>query len=284
MALQALNSNRFALVLCAAASFASCNRTPEAGSTVASLDNFATGSSQSETTNSCGSSYDGSGTLPAHVEALRSYVSAPNDDSRNAVLGVLTVVPKPLMAPFFLNGGKIVISDKAKTICKADSLSPQERALLGGNTAAACWHQPVAGKAPQIVISNDPVVIRHSLLRLFGYVYTEFFADRASQSAQLQADPAWKAALDGFVAVRTGLAAAFVSDLQASGNGVPAHIKAIQNASESRFENFVFAEALDSYYCSSAAKKTFASGFKKTYSVFTGASGNQHAPVKQFGE
>lgn len=262
-----------------------CRPPANSNSTTRSLDNFAKTPEQKLTLNSCGPSYDGKQTLPAHVEALKSAVDAPDDVMRNAVLGVLVVVPKPILAPFFLSGGRVLVSKDAPQICRATPFSPEEKELAGqGGAPMTCWQQAQPGQPPRLVVAPNVVLIRHSLLRLFAYTYTEFFVARiASPKAPEPFNkPEWRSAVQGFERSRDKLAVAFLADLNAQRSPSQALLAKFYTADAVRFGNYVFAEALDSYFCSAKARTTFATDFKEAWQVFTDKSA-PHSPVNLFG-
>jgi hypothetical protein len=49
-----------------------------------------------------------------------------------------------------------------------------------------------------------------------------------------------------------------------------------------QFVNYVFAEAVDSFYCSAQARTAFETQFKEAYGVFTD-KGEMNSPLRQFG-
>jgi len=289
-----MKSKRFhvlttATVLTAASLTLVMCRAPETtGSSTKSLDNFAkAGSGQSETINSCGIDYDGKQTLPPQVQGVldRIHVDASYESSRRAVIGALVAVPKSLAAPFFLSGGTIEVRPDAGTICHQTPFSAAERQIA--DTAAdvpACWQQPQAGKAPHIFVTPDPAVIRHSMVRLFGYFYTEYFVARILAPAAPAPFNAvsWKTAAQSFNTTRGQLADAFLSDLQTKNHDAYTRLAKFRSSDATHFDNYVFAEALDSYYCSKDTRSKFQSMFQKAWNVFTDQK-VKSSPVSEFG-
>jgi hypothetical protein len=250
------------------------------------LTNFAKGEDDALIVNHCGIDFDGNASnLPDPVQKVLSQVKAEDDASKRAVLGVLTSVPGLLLDIFFQAGGEVIASSEATDVCRATPFSAAEKEMAGpSGVVASCWRQHSPGEAPKIYLKNDPELIHHSLVRLFGYMYTEFFVARIndpSAPATFQS-PEWKDATQAFLQVRSDIASAFLTDVRAAKLPTYDSLNKFSNDDRQRFENYVFAEALDSYYCSDETRADFKKDFAATFGVFT-KSDNPNAPATQFG-
>ncbi len=262
----------------------SCRPTNKGGaeSSTKSLDNVGKAPS-AQTTNSCGINYTGSETLSATVKELMPRIEAAAP-YKNAVIGALTAVPTNLLLPFVKAGGKVVVSDEAAAKCQGTPFSAGERELIGTPTKVpACWKiEP--GQGAVIYLSPSVKLIRHNTVRLFGYFYTEFFVAKITDPATPApfSDKKWQGAAAAFIAERDALAANFLVDLLPSNKPLHDSLEKIQAIDAKSFGNYIFAEALDSYYCSLKARDTFGTDFKLTYQRFTNAE-NTNSVVNQFG-
>lgn len=251
---------------------------------VKSLDNFVRSPSEVKTINHCGIDYAGE-PLPEVLAARVQAVTTPNTPLLHAVIGVLKSVPENLARPFFAVGGKIIVTPDAPSLC-ADVLTEAEREFAGAASERqrACWRQAQVGAAPEIVLAASEADIHHSLVRMFAYVFSDLFIVRA----ELTQDPAfasqeWRQGIAGFKEARYELASALLSDLETShAHETAARLEGFREQAGDRFEGFIAAEAVDSYYCSVASRAKFKEQFPKTYAAFTSAD-NPHALVHQFG-
>lgn len=263
----------------------SCKQQNQENSTeTKSLENFAKTDAAKLTVNTCGITYTGTEKLSAKVEAVQARIKG-SDEFRNAALGAMEAVPENLMGAFFGLKGKIIISSKAESLCQNVKLSPAEKGLAGPNIVVpACWRQSAPGLPPEIVLPEDREVIRHSLLRMFSYVFAEAFVEgiENAQSGSFATAEA-KSAAAGFKAERASLAATFLEDLKALNR--PEVYSKMLNFSKNdsvKFGNYVYAEALDSYYCSEKSRETFESMFSTTWLRFTNVD-ITNSPVTLFG-
>ncbi len=263
----------------------SCRPTNKGGSesSTKSLDNVGKAASE-QTVNSCGIKYTGSQTISATVKELVPRIEAA-PRYKNAVIGALTAVPTNLLLPFVAAGGKIVVSDDAAAKCQGTPFSAGERELVGTPAKVpACWKiEP--GQGAVIYLSPSVKLIRHNTVRMFGYFYTEFFVAKISDPAAPApfTDKKWQAAATAFIAERDALAANFLVDLLPSNRPLHDSLEKIQTTDAKSFGNYIFAEALDSYYCSLSARSTFGREFKLTYQRFTNTE-NANSVVNQFGK
>ncbi len=268
------------------ASLVACRPKPAGkdSSNAESLDNLAKPEA-AQTVNHCGSPYDGKAALEADLTAAAARIDAPSEELKNEAIGTLMAAPPALRAPFLLAQGRIVIGVGATEQCKDTPFSAAEQALSGSSApTTACWKANKAGDAPVIYLGATTTDVRRGLLRLVGYTYTEFFVARimAPGAPAPFNGAAWQTAAQNFVATRDALAAAFLADSASGDPALSGRLNNFQVADAGKFGNFVFAEALDSYYCSAETRKTFGSSFQGTYRLFTDAK-NPNSPVSQFG-
>lgn len=266
---------------------------PAADSQVQSLDNFVDEAAGNATTdNVCGVAYDSrqgssaTAKLPKHVQALikRGFIKAKGK-MRDEVIGTLAAVPAPMLAPLVLAGGKIEVASSeaaAAKACAGAELTEGEKNLAGDKQVTSCW---LAGDKVRIILPPKSAAIRHSLLRAISYFYTEVFVDRASLGIAPFDAADWKKELRSFRDTRDGLREAFLLDIELK--DAAAHKKLTTSLSEAKLGNYVYAEALDSYYCKASMadgqpRARFKARFPAAWKIFTDAK-NPNSPVNLFG-
>ena len=256
---------------------------PSASSTE-SLDNVAN-QSAAATVNRCGAT--DSSPLPAEIKSLASRISTDAGDSASldAALSVLRVVPKSLRDTFVALGGTFDLTSNAMVACAKVALSPMAQRLVNApNASTSCWTASGTGGAPVIHVAPGEISIRHSLLRAMAYVFTEYLLPRvgiATAPAPFN-DANWVKEASAFRAESLSLATAFLSDVKSVAPDAYEPLAAAQKTAPSEFANLIYAESLDSYYCSAPSRTVFASKFATTYRVFTDVS-VANSPVNQFG-
>jgi hypothetical protein len=236
----------------------------------------------------CGPNFANMEVVPAallnldRAGVLKGVESKP--ELKLALLSALAAVPRSLLQLFFLNlRGEILVTD-ANKICKDTSLTQEERELLGGPADInACW--VAEGKEPlRLVLAENQHLIRSVLVRLFAYMYSEYFIARIQDTnapAKFQ-ESSWRELTTAFVENNQLLTDAFVTDSKNFGHQKIVALEKLRSVNPRKFANMVFANAVDSYYCSAESNQTFASRFKLTYGVFTEAS-RPLTPVNVFG-
>jgi hypothetical protein len=273
------------VALAIAAATSACKQTKASPtSQQMTLDDFARVNGEVETTERCGYAYDGR-PLKGVLAKRAAAITAPNDTLKNAAVGVLMRLPENLASPFFAAGGKIVVTEKATELC-AGTLTEAERSFAGSSARElrACWVQPSDGEAPEIIVATSEKDVHHGLLRMFAYVFTDFFVARTAVSAAPEVNtPAWRQAIEDFRTVSSKLATTFLAELnQPATHEAFARLEAFRNVARERFDGFVAAEAVDSFYCSDVTRRSFWKRFPKTYAAFVGTAG-EHALVREFG-
>ena len=246
--------------------FSGCKQDGAEGpSTTKSLDNFSKESNESLTTNTCGIAYTGKENLPDYVQDVRTSVKGA-DEYRNVALGVMTAVPEKLLGSFFGLKGKVIISSKAESICSRVKFAGAEKDLKGTEKISSCWHQPAPGQPPEIVLPENKEQIRHSLLRLFAYAFTEGLVEATASSSEANRQvPA-----QNFSDERDKLSRSFLYDLKdLDKKDAFLRLNKFRKADPKAYANYFFAEAIDSYYCSDESRAKFQETFKKTWKRFT---------------
>ena len=300
-------------------------------SAIRTVDNF--GKTDGITTNSCGIALDDSrmSKFREYFKPIEKRIVTENSKLRDVTMSVLAVAPKAIRISFFaIPGTTIELVDDVKKHCvdqdkqnsadKVIQVSPIQKRFLQQmqksgtiSTLPGCW-QTRATKKPRIVIGADEVIIRHHLLRIMAFVYTELLRKKVSEAM-----PSWlpKAPrkVEGFFESmqtkqayqRVQLANAFFNDLSQgqadkhfksatflqtyetickdkglssnhiktrSGNGslTEEDAKALEEFKKQsdkdkngEFDDYLFAEVVDSYFCSPETYIKFANQFRLTY-------------------
>ncbi len=282
-----MNISYTAIMILAVLNVSACKQKAPTSAEVKSLDNFAKGDGEDITVNRCGITYNGSlSSLPESVRQYSERVNTRSQALKDETLATLTSVPQTLLDIFYNLGGSIEVSNSAVSQCQNGSLADSEVDFIGNSGAVqVCWKQVESGEPPVILIAENAELIRHSLVRLFGYMFTDFIVARlaSDQAPEKFKDPEWTEAIAAFVDMRRSLAQAFLSDLKVVDQPAFTRLSSFNDADAVKFENYVFAEALDSYYCSDETRKTFKKDYKKAFALFTDRS-NPEAPAVQFGE
>jgi len=232
------------------------------GSSGKSLDNFANGGVREY--NVC------TPNAQSLAAAKDTVIVAPTPQSHQAITNALSAVPQPLLRAFQAAGGKVVASSEAAKICGQVGQNNSEKDLAKGTTIPSCWLQETAGVAPQIVLSDDPVLIQHSMIGAFSYFFTEYFVTRVSHpdvSSKIPQGGLWPAAIQEFASHRDAVAEAFLRDLSSKKASVASAFRSAYAREPSKFKNAVLAEVLDSCYCSQKTRDILRQEFPATWSV-----------------
>lgn len=232
---------------------------PGTGSQQKSLDNFAAGGIA--TYNWCGSN-DTSTIAPRDITIVTA-----SQEARDAVLGTLSAVPDELLTAFRSVNGMIVARPDAESVCAQATKSNSEKDLRSGAKVPSCWFQKEVGESPQIVVSSDPRLIRHSMIRAFSYFFTEFFVARAKLPGAGQAftEPGWREAFAKFESTQAVIAQAFLADVSTTSRDLATQFERAYTTDREHFSNYVLAEALDSCHCSDRTRAVFREKFPRTW-------------------
>jgi hypothetical protein len=232
------------------------------GSSNKSLDNFANGGVSRY--NSC------TPNTQSLAAAKDTQVSAPSQQSQDTLFSALSAVPAPFLKAFQAAGGRVVVSRDAAKICGAISQDNSEKDLNTGAMIPSCWIQEKANVAPQIFLSDDPVLIRHSTIRAFTYFFTEYFLTRINRPDVLSKIPQghlWPAGIQEFENQRDAVSQAFLRDLDSKRSDLASGFRKAAALDPLKFKNAVLAEVLDSCYCSEKTRATFREQFPATWSA-----------------
>jgi hypothetical protein len=218
-----------------------------------------------------------------------------------SVLKAFAAVPPDVQGLFLGLGGRIIIADDANAICTdserqmadviKDELKKEELKALSEdlNSVTACYlfappsvyktETGVEGQLMSIVISASVSEIQHSLVRSVGYLVANVFSKLVvtEGDASVMWMSADNPAADSF---KQRVADGFLKDISSS-NFAPRFAKYQKDGKASTgekrsFNNFVFAEAFDSFYCNVHSNddkntlKTMIKSFPSTYSAFSG--------------
>jgi hypothetical protein len=240
------------------------------------LDNFTAGQAGGDserTPNHCGIEMTAlryASLSPADKLKLERIV-APTEALKLQAAGALAAVPKPLQRLLFASHGTIRVATDAAALCaKVVGLGETEKAVLAESGAApvtSCWRD-IDGL--EVVLPADPAAIQHNLLRMFGFLYTEFLDQRLRRADEL---PAAVKAITSAGAARLeaqekALAAALLRDIAALHPDSITGVTALASSQAAAFRSFAAAEAIDSYYCSTATYESFKTQFPETFKLF----------------
>lgn len=247
-----------------------------------SLDNFARGNGENARTNLCGFAITNERylELAPSAKAKINRISGKSMQLRLQAASALTAVPAPIQTFFYGSGGRIILSDHVEVDCKAAVLTEGERKFVGerSNQQVGCWRRN--GERVEVVLAADAKVIRHNTVRMFAYLYSQYFVERfALAKLPDNIKYAVDKGVSRFSKQRSVLASAFLADLtRMQAKSLPALLR-LESQDVKAFENFVFAEALDSFFCSQSSHKRFREQFSATYSAF-----NQTKIAADFGK
>lgn len=232
------------------------------GSVNKSLDNYANGGVKQY--NSCTSN------LQSQIAAKETSIVASSTQSKEAVLNALSAVPQPFLRAFQTAGGRVVASKDAAKICGTVSQNNSEKDLNTGATIPSCWIQEKTGTAPQIILSDDPILINHSMIRAFTYFFTEYFLTRVIHPdviGKLPQSNLWPAGIRDFERHRDAVTDAFLQDLESKKSPAASAFRAVYSKDPLKFKNSVLAEVLDSCYCSDRTRTILKVEFPATWSA-----------------
>ena len=254
-----------------------CKQRKDAESRPKTLDNIANVYGQ-KIKHACGIDYSTNSTLPPNLEGIEKSLNIDvpvlAKGLKNDVVGALASVPRALIKMFFVVlHGQIVVGDAAG-LCKTGALSDGQKKFLGTTAVTACWLSPKNNNPLRLVVSSDADTIRSSVLRLFAMWESEFIMDGLVAATVPSAFDAseWKSYAEAFVTERNKIADAFLNDMTNQFSADLDQLTEEKNADPKAFANLVYANAVDSYYCSAETRNEFSTKFKATWAVFTDAN------------
>jgi len=225
---------------------ASCNKeVADSTSSLKTLDNFA--GNENFKINICGPS-SSKGKAPHKLTAPSKL--------KSAVLSTYGAMPANLHKAVMGSSGEVRVSSASDKIC-ANAMTNSEKEFSGqGGVAPGCWK--LENKKVVLVLPESEKAIRHGMLRLAGYVYSQVLSQ------------AYKGKKNGieFDKRRSLLAEAFKEDLKIKQKGMSPKLTKLAQ-SKNDFGNFVLAESIDSYYCNPETKASFQKNFPRAYQSFS---------------
>lgn len=226
---------------------------PNSGASLKTLENFAS-SDGSTVVNQCQGSYPLSG-------KARLTVDVNNRAALSALKASVQAVPPSLQRLFFEADGGVVLAVKSfEKDCKASlgGLGATEGRFFAGGLpeSTGCVRLAMKEKSVVLQLKPDAKAIQHQFVRLFGLTYGRMYGPRRFKD--------WNDQL-------AVLSTAFVRDVAMSKGKFD--LKAYEGmlssaAGRTMFDQFVFGEAFDSYYCNAQTRQTFAKNFPATFDLF----------------
>jgi hypothetical protein len=233
-----------------AAATMACKPLNQSASKTASLDNIAAGPF---TLNTCGDP-----AIAFDFDQLRAAIQAP-DSLINDVRAAIGAVPDVLRKSFFydLGGHLVVDSAAAEQHCRQylNSRTPTGPVAFKNDGANFLACPAPNGNRFDLYVTADKAAIRHSMVRLFSYVYSTLIVQGMAGSNNPDLTDEASAQLNKMTVLSTN----FLGEAPGADSGM----------SSQAFARVVFAEALDSYYCSKTTNATFSTRFPRTFAVFT---------------
>jgi hypothetical protein len=226
-----------------------------------SLDNFANGGVKKYNVCSANSS---SSSLANQIR-----LSASKPEAKVALEAALSAVPLELLQAFQSAGGQVMSSASAEAMCGKALKTNSEKDLNTGATIPSCWLQEGTGVAPKIIVSDDPVLIHHSIIRAFTYFFVEYFVPRVKNPASgiIARDPRWQTTINDLEAKREKITQAFLTDIRLKNEAMANTFTDSYKKDSVTLSNAVLAEVLDSCYCSDQTRRTFREQFPTTWSA-----------------
>lgn len=252
--------------------------TQDGGSQVASLDNMARAEGAEVVINRCG--LELAEALPEWTTLLKDQVVAPDEHLRQVALATLAAAPKRFIANVFGPGGRMLVTAEARRLCEK-SLFDDERIAAGNDPRPrACWKEASEGVV-DLIVDADELLVRHATVRLLSYANVDYYAARVypnPAASNAMTPEQFAQAKAAFEAGLTKLAGTFLKETE--GRQAYPRLAAFAAASPVRFRSYVYAEAIDSYFCSETAKGNFLRAFPLSYADFE-APGDPFGPLGQ---
>jgi hypothetical protein len=248
----------------------------DAGSQVQSLDNFAREDGAALSPNRCGPELSAAtyASLNQATQRKLKRIEAPTAELERAAASALAAVPPSLQTMFYASeDNRILVTAESQSLCADAALTEAERHFAaesrpGGAVAqpTSCWR--LAGGRLEVIVPADEAKVRHELVQIFAYVYTQLVVDRFGADV---VDPEARSQL---IAVRARfhaqadlLAQAFLDDVRATKAG-PSLARFAESAPRD-FKNFVVAALIDSDFCGSKPRAKAAAQFPQTWTAYT---------------
>ena len=288
--------------------FASCK--PNAASTVKTLDNFAAGKRVTENTCMGSPQVENNPDVIRRVNAVMKQVRPTSGLSDNITASLrhgIAAIPVAQLDAFLRLSGEIHIIKDPNRICteqlnqitdgqmREEKKSELKTFQEGLDAVDHCYlYLPglykEAAKAPPpiLVIKNDEAIVKHAVVRVFGFFLSSHLTHIEFRTNGFTYNPEENSAFRE--TFKRPLAAAFIKDLQDLHRDQLPKFSAYQNlalmpvGARQQFEDFVFAEAFDSFHCNvfsdMQSKNTlfkmmtqFPNTFAKFKAVYSSSSG-----------
>lgn len=253
-----------------------CNDDTEGGdgSAAKSIGNAVRTDGAALTTNNCGYAMDAASFASLTVSDKRKLlrITAASDVEKYEATGALLAAPKALHTMFFAADGELIITNDLAGACGNAALSSAETrfATEGTGESVGCWDT----SGQRLVVAIKPSAVRHGLVRLFGYIYTQFFVKKLGKSENLpeeykkeitqglarygeQRDAVWTALLKDLATVNPAAKTRLTEAAESDAEGV---------------KNTILGDVIDSRYCSSATDSELETKFPHTYCAFVASS------------
>jgi hypothetical protein len=267
-------------------------------SDVKTLDNFARKSAAPVTNHLCSGGNEVISGLKESGDAISidpTLSASMRSDLSHAMDTALSAVPTNLQLLFVGLGGKIVVGKNTDANCRGRITSDAARTFASeGQTAIkSCWdvdegllakrlelvqnyqgdgteQDPAAAseasKAPiTIYVNADAKDVRHATVRIFSYILSQVLvtiADSGNGSITLGASN------DAFTSAKVDLANALLADVKRNSKYDLSLFRRIAQPDSREFQDYVFAEAFDSWYCNAETRSLMASDFSTSHGIF----------------
>lgn len=259
-----------------------------------SLDNFSRRAAMPVVKHQCSGDNEVITGLKAEDDRIEfgNEVSATTrNDLKTALKTSLSAVPTNLQLMFFGLGGKVVISHNVDAICRKTLNSSMAKTFAseGQSQIKSCWdvdegllasriaqvHNDegegkssldVSGAPMTIYLNADTTDVRHSTVRIFSYILSQVLVsvEQTSGSSEIKLG-----AIDAeFREAQKALSQALLDDVKGSSKYDLSLYTKIARVDDRAFNDYVFAEAFDSYYCSAETRKIMASDFSRSMARF----------------
>jgi len=279
------------------------------------LDNFAAGTTVYQ--NAC----VGSNSVSISEDRIRfdpklNLAGTERTAMRTAVKDYFSSIPPNMQKVFVEWGGEVLITPDANSLCTKlfSDKSSDQYVHKGRESTESCYIYAEGNSKSRaiftIIHAPDLKAIRHGGVRMFGYMFSQFFP-RLVKNEDAGATTKYRVAREPSVMMSTfklNLAESFLRDLVRGkrydianldtflGTGGGAAVKrnidagldpfsnltwafdgegSVKNGPrqmrQARFEDFVFAEAFDSFRCSSSSVAKMKTEFPETYAEFSRA-------------
>ncbi len=298
------------LIMGAFALLASACKPSSEGSDLKTLDNFAAG--KRATTNAC---IGPEAVLKSQaVAALNDEIDSKRiiwdtDEKREplslALRKAFSAVPPSLQTQFLGTQGRFVVSKNANKLCTerkveylkdAKQNAAELKALREGlNEVEACYLYAMPEEASKIltkatdkpaffvILSDNSTKIQHNLVRVFGYMNSQISSLMLVEGDFTSGNDYYRFSdkqNPEFASDRKKVTDAFLQDLKKLGKyeSFKQFESAVASKAERQyFEDFVYAEAFDSFFCNEETLKTMGRDFKLTLNAFIPTLGQKRA-------